>query len=293
MKTFTREELDAILEAHKLWLSSGFIQGKQADLSYADLRYANLRYANLSYANLRYANLRYANLSYANLRSANLSSANLSYANLRSANLSYADLSYADLRYANLSSANLSYANLRSANLSSANLSYANLRSANLSYADLSYADLRYANLRYANLRYADLSYAKGMTERANARLRICPTGEFVAFKAVEDAVLRVKIPAEAERINAYGSRKCRASRLLPLEAFGQKGEPLKKKTFKSKHDGSEWKIGVERVCDDFDPNLNQECSRGFHFFLTREEAEEWNDWPERDLKTDDQPTTK
>ena len=102
MRTITKQELDKILDNHKLWISSGGKKGERADL-----RYANLRNANLSYANLRYADLRNANLSYANLIYADLRYANLSYADLR-----YADLSYADLRYADLSNADLRYADL-------------------------------------------------------------------------------------------------------------------------------------------------------------------------------------
>ena len=79
MKTFTRKELDKILDNHKLWLSSNGEKGERADL-----RYANLHYANLSSADLRYADLRSADLS-----SADLSSADLRYADLRSANLDY------------------------------------------------------------------------------------------------------------------------------------------------------------------------------------------------------------
>ena len=68
MRTISKQELDKILDNHKLWLSSGGEKGERADL-----RYANLSSADLRYANLRYANLRYANLSYADLSSANLS----------------------------------------------------------------------------------------------------------------------------------------------------------------------------------------------------------------------------
>ena len=92
MKVFTKDELDKIIDNHKLWLSSNGEKGERANLSYA----------NLSYANLSSADLSSANLSYANLSSANLRSANLSYANLSSANLSYANLSSADLSSANL-----------------------------------------------------------------------------------------------------------------------------------------------------------------------------------------------
>jgi hypothetical protein len=71
MRTFTKEELSAILESHSMWLENNS-EGNRANLSYANLSYADLRSANLSYADLSYADLRSANLSYADLRSANL-----------------------------------------------------------------------------------------------------------------------------------------------------------------------------------------------------------------------------
>ena len=74
MKTYSKQELDKILDNHKLWLQTNGEKGERADLSSADLSYADLRSADLS--------------------SANLSSADLSYADLRSADLSYADLDY-------------------------------------------------------------------------------------------------------------------------------------------------------------------------------------------------------
>jgi hypothetical protein len=111
MKTIAnQEELNKILEDHKLWLKDE--GGKRADLSYAYLRGANLRGANLSDADLRCANLRGANLSGADLRGAYLRGADLRCADLRGAYLRCADLSGADLSGADLNNANLSYANL-------------------------------------------------------------------------------------------------------------------------------------------------------------------------------------
>ena len=75
MKTYTKEELKAILEKHYKWLIGN--GGGRADLSNADLRYADLSFANLRSANLSNADLSYAYLSYANLSNANLSSADL------------------------------------------------------------------------------------------------------------------------------------------------------------------------------------------------------------------------
>jgi hypothetical protein len=111
MKTYTKEELDKLLEVHQKWLNG---EGG-ADLSHADLSDANLSDANLSHANLSHANLSRADLSHADLSGANLSHANLSCADLFGANLSRANLSCADLSGANLSGANLSRANLSGA----------------------------------------------------------------------------------------------------------------------------------------------------------------------------------
>ena len=92
MKTYTQNQLDAIIKSHGEWLTGG-VGGACANLSYANLSGADLIDADLSYANLSGANLRYANLSGANLSGANLSYANLSGANLSGANLIDADLS--------------------------------------------------------------------------------------------------------------------------------------------------------------------------------------------------------
>ena len=115
MKTYTPEELRAILDAHGLWLRGE--GGSRAYLSGADLSRANLSGAYLSGAYLSRANLSRANLSRANLSGADLSGAYLSGANLSGAYLSGAYLSGADLSRAYLSGADLSRANLSRANL--------------------------------------------------------------------------------------------------------------------------------------------------------------------------------
>ena len=111
MKNITKEELDSILNKHKMWLLND-PEGERADLRGADLSGANLFRANLWRANLWGANLWGANLSRTDLRGANLSAADLSRADL-----SAADLSRADLSGANLSGANLSGADLRGAKI--------------------------------------------------------------------------------------------------------------------------------------------------------------------------------
>ena len=68
-------KLKEILEQHKLWLETNWVQGERANLSYADLINANLWGANLSYADLINANLRGANLGGAILQGADLNCA--------------------------------------------------------------------------------------------------------------------------------------------------------------------------------------------------------------------------
>lgn len=71
MKKISQEELNKILELHKMWLN-GEDSGISADLIGVNLRHTNLIGADLRNANLREADLRYADLEYANLIGADL-----------------------------------------------------------------------------------------------------------------------------------------------------------------------------------------------------------------------------
>ena len=77
MQTFTKEELDKIVENHQHWINEDCYGWSRmcADLSGADLRSADLRNADLRNANLRRADLSGADLSGADLRNADLRSA--------------------------------------------------------------------------------------------------------------------------------------------------------------------------------------------------------------------------
>jgi hypothetical protein len=174
---------------------------------------------------------------------------------------SRADLYGANLPRANLSGANLSGANLPRANLSGANLSGANLYGANLSGA----------NLYGANLYGANLSGAKNAT-LVLAKQRITPSeGAFVGWKKLQGNVIaKLVIPHDAERVNAVGSRKCRASKVFVHEMFGATEAY-------DKHSGKTlYKVGCEVFPDSFDPSIQEECTNGVHFFMTREEAEDY-----------------
>jgi uncharacterized protein YjbI with pentapeptide repeats len=296
MKTYTKEELLEVLRQHSLWYYDNS-KGSRANLYGADLGGANLYRANLRSADLRSADLGGADLGGADLRSANLGGANLYGANLYGADLRSADLGGADLRSANLRSADLGGANLRSANLRSADLRSADLRSANLRSADLGGADLRSADLRSADLRSADLRSAdlggadlrsadlsgleSPLSPNQIAQFRIVPEiGGFYGFKKVQpdNTVLKLFIPDDAKRLNSFGSRKCRASKVKVVEVIQNDGIKSVSEVFHSPNNTVklEYKIGQEVSVNDFCEDLAKECAAGIHFFLTYEEAKAW-----------------
>ena len=127
--------------------------------------------------------------------------------------------------------------------------------------AILSYSDLSGANLYGA--KNADLIIAQQ---------QICPTeGAFVGWKKLKNNVIaKLVIPHDAERMNALGSRKCRASKVFVHELFGAT-EEYDKHTVKTLY-----KEECEVIPDKFDPDIRVECSHGIHFFLTRIEAENY-----------------
>ena len=157
----------------------------------------------------------------------------------------------ADLRYANLSYANLSYANLSGADLRGANLSYANLSGANLSYADLRGAKSNHLTIGF-NL--------------------ACPeSGSFDGWKKCNgEIIVKIRVPAAARRSSAT-TRKCRAEYVKVLAIYGAA------EAVSSWDKATIYREGEIVRAHEWDENRWNECSGGIHFFLTRAEAEAWN----------------
>jgi hypothetical protein len=177
----------------------------------------------------------------------------------------------ADLSGANLRGADLSGANLRGADLYGANLSGANLRGANLRGANLYGADLSGANLSGANLYGADLSGAKDIPSLAAAQTTVAmPEGLIVGWKKCSGGVIvKLHIPPEARRSNATG-RKCRAE-------FADVVEVLGGTVGISMHDNkTQYVVGSRVTCHEWCEDRWNECAGGIHFFITREEAEDY-----------------
>lgn len=160
--------------------------------------------------------------------------------------------------------ADLHCADLHGANLSRTNLSGANLCGANLHGADLSDADLSRTNLSMANLCGADLSNAEKF--RLGKVLDEPLTGY---KKTKEGVVITAEIPVGAI-VFCINGRKCRTNRAKITDMGGRK-------VLHSQYNNSfEYRLGQEINIKGFNLMYNVECASGFHFFKTREEAEEY-----------------
>ena len=155
-------------------------------------------------------------------------------------------------------------ANLRDADLSRADLRGADLRGANLRDADLRDADLRGAELRGANLIGASLSGAK------LPAFQIPQEGSLIVWKTCGGTLVRLRIPPGAQRTASLVGRKCRAEYAEVLSIVGAD-------VACSSHDKSVvYRPGETVHPDSYDDDPRVECTHGIHFFMTREEAEEY-----------------
>jgi hypothetical protein len=171
-----------------------------------------------------------------------------------------ADLSNADLRGADLRGADLCSANLRGADLRGAILSNAALYSASLCGADLRGADLCNADLSNANLSGAKLPF-----------FQIVPCeGSFTAWKKTSKGVIKILIPARAKRTSSLIGRRCRAEFVKVLSGPGCGGSSP------TYHEKLIYNKGELVYADSFNPDIRLECTNGIHFYMTREEAEEY-----------------
>ena len=150
-------------------------------------------------------------------------------------------------------------ANLAGANLAGANLAGANLVDANLVRANLVRANLAGANLAGANLVDAD-----------KFRLGKVLDEPLTGYKKTrEGVVITAEIPAGAIVFCINGS-KCRTNRAKITDMAGHE-------ILHSQYDNSfEYRLGQEIEIKDFNLMYNVECASGFHFFRTREEAENY-----------------
>ena len=124
---------------------------------------------------------------------------------------------------------------------------------------------MRGANLSAANLYGADL---RGEEKFRLGKVLDEPLTGYKKTK--EGVVITAEIPAGAIVFCINGS-KCRTNRAKITDMEGHD-------VLHSKYDNTfEYRLGQEINIKDFNLMYNVECASGFHFFMTRKEAEEYN----------------
>lgn len=84
---------------------------------------------------------------------------------------------------------------------------------------------------------------------------------------------MKLEIPASAKRSSAT-SRKCRCDKAKVLEIYNFDGTVAKERECYTHYDNSFiYEVGKTVKVDDFDEDRWNECSRGIHFFMNRQEA--------------------
>ena len=132
--------------------------------------------------------------------------------------------------------------------------------------ADLTRADLTGADLTRANLYGAKIP-AEELPKLLSVRT-IVGEGDLIGWKKLHDGTIcKLLIPDDAKRIGGLIGRKCRAEfvKVLAGEGFDiHRGE-------------TKYTVGKIVRPDSFDPDPTVECSHGIHFFITRQEAEDYS----------------
>jgi uncharacterized protein YjbI with pentapeptide repeats len=184
---------------------------------------------------------------------------------------------FADLRGAYLQGAYLQGADLQGASLTGAYLQGAYLQGADLQGADLQGAYLQGAYLQGAYLQGAYLRGAKGkeLVDLKKFFWIVPEEGSFIGWKKCINAIVKLKIPAKAKRTSNIINRKCRAEFVKVLGIWDLQGNPLESAS--GMHNiNFIYRVGETIYPDRYDGDWTNDCSNGIHFFLTKQEAEEW-----------------
>ena len=196
--------------------------------------------------------------------------ASLNGASLNGASLDGASLDGASLYRASLDGASLDGASLDGASLDGASLNGASLNGASLYRASLNGASLNGASLKGASLDGASLKGAKHIPFIPLA----CPSdGVFIAWKKVDNKLVQLEIPADAERCSAT-TRKCRCDKAKVIAITSLDGkEEYSAVENKAYIPHITYKVGEMVYPDSFDDNRWNECSHGIHFFINKQDA--------------------
>ena len=177
----------------------------------------------------------------------------------------------ADFHDANFCGANFIGAKFIGADFFGADFCGANFHDAIFCGANFHDANFYGANFIGANNINEVISFAN----IANTALCMqCPEeGSFIGFKKAVGGIVKLRVTESAKRSSAT-THKCRCSEAEVLEIQNMDGTKSERTSVSSKYDHNFiYSVGTIVSVSDFNDDRWNECARGIHFFLSRQEA--------------------
>jgi len=100
--------------------------------------------------------------------------------------------------------------------------------------------------------------------------------GEFIAWKKGGNrCLIKILIPKTAKRTSNLVSRKCRASKVKVLAIWDSNGKAIEECCGWNVSDFV-YKVGRIAKPNSYNDDIREDCTNGIHFFVTKEEAEDF-----------------
>src|SRR5574344_1725835 len=265
MKKIKTEELMGKIAEHQKWLRDE-TTGKCLDASFLDFSDVNFYKIDFHGANFYDANFSGADFLGANFHDANFHGANFHDANFIGADFIGADFHDADFHDADFCGADFHGADFRDANFIRADFIGADFRD-----ADFHDANFHDANFHGAN----NINEVISSANIANTALCMqCPEeGSFIGFKKAAGCIVKLRVTESAKRSSAT-THKCRCSEAEVMEIQNMYGTRSERTSVCSEYDRNFiYSVGEIVSVPDFDDDRWNECARGIHFFMSRQEA--------------------
>lgn len=286
-KVLTEQQVKEILDKHWLW-KMGKEGGEPACFSNCVLKNLNLRERNFSFVNFQNALIQDVNFAdcafhYSDFSSSSLTQVNMDHTVFANCKLNHSVINYATFRGARFKQTNFLQTAFLSSVFDRAHIKHSQLTNTGFDgcsfyAADFAGSAISGASFPRANLCAADLSGAQissFVADETTAFLELqCPeTGSFIGYKSAEGYIVKLFIPASAQRSSAT-TRKCRCSKAKVLGIYFLDGTKSEEKTVHSDFNVNfTYTVGETVEVSNFDTNRWRECSTGIHFFLTFDEA--------------------
>ena len=210
---------------------------------------------------------------------------------LKDLDLSYMDLSGMNFERmyfinVNFGRSDLTKANFNRTKCSEVSFDHAKLEDASFKYAIMDEVDFYCANLTRACLYKSEILGSDGallvtdLTGATHLPPMRCPEkGSFTAFKKAYDIssdasyIVELFIPAKARRSTGLSATgRCDIAKVISITTLD--GEPTDISTVRSWHDANFlYTVGEYVSVDDFEDGRWWSCVPGIHFFMTRQEA--------------------